>query len=116
MNEHHAPAERGLVHVRRRDDDRHALRAQLLEHLPEIAARHGVDSRRRLVEDENLRRVNERAREGELLLHPARERPRAPLHEGPEAAELEELLRSRDARLLRDAEEIGEESDVLGDA
>ena len=40
-----------LVHVRRRDDDRQRLRLQPAEQIPELAARHGVDAGRRLVEN-----------------------------------------------------------------
>ena len=52
------------------------LRAEPFEHLPELAPRDGVDPGRRLVENEEPRRMDERARERELLLHAARERAR----------------------------------------
>src|SRR5688500_19443565 len=41
-----------LVHVRRRDDDREPVGAQRLQQVPELAPRHRVDARRRLVEEE----------------------------------------------------------------
>ena len=47
---------------------------QLAEQLPELAARHGVDAGRRLVEEQDLRAMDERAAERELLLHAARQR------------------------------------------
>ena len=46
------------------------------EQIPELAARHGVDAGRRLVEEQNLRPMHERAAERELLLHAARQRGR----------------------------------------
>ena len=44
------------------------------EQVPELAPRHGVDAGRRLVEEQDLGPVHERAAERELLLHAARQR------------------------------------------
>ena len=46
---------------------------ELREQLPELAPRHGVDAGRRLVEQNEVGLVHERARERELLLHAARQ-------------------------------------------
>src|SRR5262249_33482228 len=73
LDESDAIAPGRLVHVRRRDDDREPRGFQAAEEVPELAPRHRVDSRRRLVEKQHLRTMNERAAEGELLLHAARE-------------------------------------------
>ena len=66
----------GLVHVRRRDEDRQPLRVELVQEEPELAPRNGVDAGRRLVEEEEVGPRQERRDERELLLHPARERAR----------------------------------------
>ena len=65
----------GLVHVGRREQDRRAARVEVQEEAPELPPRNGVDAGRRLVEEEDLRLVEEVAGEGELFLHPAGEIP-----------------------------------------
>ena len=80
-----------LVHVVGGEEERGALPGEEEEEVPEEAARDRVHARRRLVEKEDPRPVDERAGERETLLEAAREAarrlPRAPV----EAAELDEL-------------------------
>jgi hypothetical protein len=61
-----------FVQVRRAHEDRDALLQELGEQLPELAPRHRIDTRRRLVEQDHARLVDQRAGERELLLHAAR--------------------------------------------
>ena len=66
--------ERGrLVHVVRREDERHAAVAQLAQPVPDEEARRRVEAGRRLVEEEHLRRVHQRARDHHPLRLAARE-------------------------------------------
>ena len=74
LNESDAIAAVGFVHVRRGDDDGQAGGLQAAEQIPELTPRHRIDASRRLVEQEDIRAVHERAAERQLLLHAARER------------------------------------------
>src|SRR5256712_2777060 len=56
-----------------RDDDRGALGRELADRAPEVAPGRGVDARRRLVEEQHHRPVQQRAAEREPLLPAARE-------------------------------------------
>ena len=62
-----------LVEIGGGDHDGDALLAQPVENAPEVAARHRIDAGGRLVEQQHLRRVDQRADEAELLLHAAGE-------------------------------------------
>ena len=64
----------GLLEVLRGEEDRRALLGQLLDDLPEVVAALGVETRRRLVEEEHGRVVHERRGEVEPAAHPARVR------------------------------------------
>ena len=57
-----------LVHVVRRDEHRRPARRRRVDQLPELPARDRVDAAGRLVEEHDLRLVQQRDREGELLL------------------------------------------------
>src|SRR5574338_1645002 len=103
----------GLVEVRRRDEDGHALAQELVEDAPEVAARDGVDPIGRLVQEEHLRCVDQGAGKPELLLHPAGEVSGAALLEGRQVAEGQQLLDVLGATGARDLVEIGVEVDVL---
>ena len=62
-----------FVHIGRRDHHAH-LRpagADCVDQIPELAARQRVDAGRRLVENEQIRIVDQRAAQAELLLHAA---------------------------------------------
>lgn len=73
LYQRYAVAERCLVHVRRGDDDGYALRLQPFQHVPELTARHGVNAGGRLVEEQHPRGMYQGARQGQFLLHAARE-------------------------------------------
>ena len=63
----------GLVHVVGRQQDGKPVRPELLQTLPDLVARLGVEAGRRLVEDQELRLVEERPGHDETPHHPARE-------------------------------------------
>ena len=84
----------GFVHVSGGDDDAHtgAARTDVIDQRPELAARQRIDARRRLVENEEVRLVHERAAEPDLLLHPARKLAGGAAGKGPETRGVEQLL------------------------
>ena len=96
-----ARAALGLVQIGGRDQDRHAALAQGVENPPEIPPRDGIDAGRRLVEEEHPRRVDQRANEAELLLHPARELPGEPTAERTQVRRRRAAVRRARARRLR---------------
>ena len=61
VDQRQAVAALGLVQVGGGDEDRHLLAEQLVEDPPEVAARDGIDAVGRLVEEQHLRRVDQRA-------------------------------------------------------
>ncbi len=65
----------GLFHVGGGDDHAHAwaLGADALDQIPELAPRERIDAGGRLVEDQQVGVVDQRAAQAELLLHAARE-------------------------------------------
>src|SRR5512133_1937358 len=102
-----------LVQVGRGDEDGHALLLELVEDAPEIPAGDGIDTVRRLVQEEHPGRVDEGAGEPELLLHAPGEVARLAAPEGGEVAEGQEPLEAFAPAGLRDFIEIGVEIDVL---
>ena len=64
----------GFVHVMRADQHREAARGELVDFLPEIAARLGIDAGGRLVEQQQLRLVDQAGGEREALLPAAGKR------------------------------------------
>ena len=113
VHEGHAAAALRLVEVGRAHDDGDALFQHLVEDSPEIAAGHRIDSVGGLVEEDDVRLMDQRTGEAELLLHASRELVREPALEGPEAAEVEEPPHSRRALRLGHLEEISVEVQIL---
>ena len=83
----------GLFHVGGRDDDAHAwaARAHALDQFPELAARQRIDAGRRLVEDQQIGVVDQRAAKAELLPHAARQLLRRAVGERREPGAVEQL-------------------------
>ena len=76
VHDGHAVAEHlGLFHVMRGQDDRFALGLDRPHQLPEVAAGLGIEAGGRLVEEEDLRVVDQRDGDGKPLLLPAGEFP-----------------------------------------
>ena len=108
----------GLFHIRGRDDDAHAraARPHPLDQFPELAARQRIDAGRRLVEDQQIGIVDQRAAKAELLPHAARQLLRRAVGERREPGAVEQL---GDALLPLGGglpEQAAEELDVLADA
>ena len=82
----------GLVHVVGRDDERRAAALELIEALPQQVARLGVQAGRRLVEDDEVRLVDERAGDRQAPLHAAGQGLDLVLGALVELDELEELI------------------------
>ncbi len=108
-----AAAAFGFVEIRRGHQDGEAAREKLGEQLPELPARDGIDTGRRLVEDEHVRFVHQRARQRQLLLHPTRQAVRAPR---PERRQLRHVEQPVACRLVApDPVQLRKETDVLVD-
>lgn len=86
---------------------------ELGEHVPEFAARHGIDARRGLVEQQHRRTVDQRAAQREFLLHAARKLAGAASAEGFDLP----VYRSDQIAVIRDphAEERREKIQILAD-
>ena len=112
----HQPVEAlRLVHIG--GGDRHArLRAtgaDGVDEVPELAARQQVDAGGRLVEDQQIRIVDQRTAKAELLLHAAGELAGRPVFEWIERGGSQEFAFSwRDARLPT-GRTAGQKVDVL---
>ena len=106
---------RGLVHVGGGDDHAHAgpPGPDRADQLPELPARERIDARGRLVEDQQVGIVDERAAQAELLLHPARQLARRALLERVEAGRGEKVGDAPSALRRPLAEQAAVEVDVL---
>ena len=102
-----------FIEVGRGHHDGDAARQELRQQLPELPARDGIDTGRRLVQHDERRLVDERARQRQLLFHPARELAGQAVAERREPRHLQELLAAR--AVVADAVQLGEELDVLVD-
>src|SRR5512138_156716 len=63
----------GLIHVMRREEYRAARRFELLDEVPDLSARLGIEPRRRLVEEEQIRVAHDRTGDRQPLLLAARQ-------------------------------------------
>jgi hypothetical protein len=108
---------RGLLHIGGGGDEGEArpLGADLVNEMPELPARQGIDAGCRLIEDEEIGIVNEGAAEAEFLLHAAGELAGRPVRERVEAGGIKQPRAPRLRRRPVQAEEAGEEIDVLLD-
>ena len=93
-----------LVHEMRRQQHRLALLQQLLQSLPDEVARLRVEAGGRLVEDEQVGVVHQRARQGEAPLHAARQCADLRLGAAGQAGEVEQMRDARAHRALGQAE------------
>ena len=71
MDQCQAMASLGLVEIGGGDEDRHLLLLKLIENPPEIPPRHRINAVGRLVEEEYLGCVDQRAGQPEFLFHAA---------------------------------------------
>ena len=98
------------------DDDRLAQRAQLPEELAELDPGARVQPGSRLVEEQDLRIVDERVGEAEPLLHAAREALDVGVPLVAQVDEIEQVADHPAPPVGRDAIAAGEEVQVLPDA
>ena len=90
----------GFVHVVRGQKHRHPFGlVQVLDVRPELIAALWIEAKRRLVEEEDLRRVEEAARDFEASLHAARERLHERVLAVPQLEQLEQQLDALDRTL-----------------
>ena len=86
---------RGFFHICGRDDDAHArmsmIVANIVDQLPELAARQGIDTGRRFIQDQQVGIMDQSTAQAELLLHAAGELPCRTIRKGREAGALEKL-------------------------
>ena len=103
----------GLFEVLRRQEDRHTVGDQPSDHVPHHPAAPGIESGRRLVQEDDPRVAHEGHREVEPPAHPARVGHRGPACVGHEVEPLEQLRDSTLARLAPEVEEIRHQPQVL---
>ena len=106
-----------LFHIGGRYQHGHGrpIGADLRDQLPELAARERIDACRRLVEDQQIGIVHQRAAETELLLHAAGKLAGRPVGKRREPGRREQPSAPLGESARIEAEKIGEEVDVLGD-
>src|SRR5918992_4573001 len=99
---HRVGEEYRLAQVVRDEQHRHlAGGLQVAQREPQLLAREGVERAERLVEQQDLGLVDQRAADRGALLHAARELPRMLFHEARESDRLEQCFRLRGILLLR---------------
>jgi hypothetical protein len=110
------PVEAGcLLHIGGGDDDAHAgvTLADLVDQVPELAARERVDTGGGVVQDQEVGIMNQCAAKAQLLLHSAGELAGWPVRERSKPSALEELVDPLFARAPVVAEETAEEIDIF---
>jgi hypothetical protein len=91
------------------------LRQELAQAVPDEMPRLRVEARRRLVEDQELGIVDERARERQAPLHAARQRADADFALARQSREFEEVRNARLEHVARQAEVAAVDQEVLAD-
>ena len=86
-----------LLHVVRGEQDRLAVAVELAEYVPQREAALRIEPRRRLVEEQNRRPVEDRARDHQPLRHPAGERVHRHLAPISQLELVKQLVRATDA-------------------
>ena len=113
VQEPDAMAPLGFVEIGGRGENGDAFGEQGIENSPEVATRHRIDAVGRLVEQDHLGSVNQRADQAELLLHPAGKVPGQTAAEIAQAGRRQQFRGALLALLAADAEEIRVEPDVF---
>ena len=115
----HQPIEPlGFLHIGGRHDHAHAgtARTDAVDQFPELAARERIDAGGRLIQNEQIRIVNERAAQAEFLAHAARQLLRRPIFEGSQPGAVQQFRDSPFAFVAGLSEQAAEKLDVLADA
>ena len=104
----------GFVHEMRRQQNRLALLHQPLQPLPHQVARLRVEPRRRFVKQQQLRVVDQRARQAQAALHAARELAEFGIGLGCQRGKLQQLRNALLDDRVFDAEVAAEHQQVFG--
>src|ERR1035441_7316754 len=115
VDEPHSMAAIRFIEIGGGDEDGYPFFQELVENAPEVAARHRIDPIGRLVEKEELRRVDQGAGKAELLLHPSGKIACLAPFKRSQVAEGKKPLYFFSAPLLRHAIYISIKMDVLHD-
>ena len=91
-------------------------RADGIDQLPELPARERIDAGGRLVENEEIGIVHQRAAQADFLLHAARELAAGPISERVEPGRLQKLVDARAPLRRALAEQAAEEVDIVENA
>jgi len=113
VNQTHAFAAFRLIEVAGGKKYGNLFFQQLVEYSPEVSPGHGVHTIGWLVEEENLRGVDECAGEAQLLLHSAGEVSGKTFLKGRQPAELKEAFDPRGPLLRWNTIDVGIEVDVF---
>jgi hypothetical protein len=106
----------GFVHVRGCQQDGHAATDdERVDDGPEIAPGDWIDTGRRLVQEEHVGQVDQRADQGQLLPHAAREGAGRPVEERRQPGHPEQAIAVVLVRRAGDTAQLAEELDVLAD-
>ena len=116
VHDHEAVAQLlGLVHVVGRQDQRHALLLEPVQAVPEQVPRLRVEARGRLVEQQQVRLVDEAPGDRQAPLHPARERLHLVARALRQLHEVEELVHALPDHRPRQVEVPTVDRQVLAD-
>ena len=115
VHESDAMAALGLVEIRRGDEDGEALRRQVGEDIPELAARDGIDAGGWLVEQQDAGLRDQRTDERELLPHAAAQLSGEAAGEAVHVEHAQVLPAAIEDRLRLDAAQIAAVADVFVD-
>ena len=107
-----------LVHIGGRDKhgQPRPFGADRIDQIPELAPRQGIDPGGRLVENQEIGIVDQRAAQPELLLHPPRQLARRTVGKGGQPGRIEQPPRMGRARLGIEPEQAAKEIDVFRNA
>ena len=105
----------GLLHIGGGDHDAHAgpIGADLIDQVPELPARQRIDAGRRLIEDQEVRVMDQRAAEAELLLHAAGQLAGRPVRKRAEPGGAQQSVDAALSLLPPVAEQTAEKIHVL---
>ena len=115
VKQHHGGRAGRLVHVGRGDRDGRAFHRGPGDEPPQVSAADRVDARGRLVEDQQLRGVQQGQPHGQLALHPAGQVPAEPVPRAAEPGLLEQLAGFPAALAAGQPVGAGSEAEVLRD-
>ena len=106
-----------LLHVSGGDQHAHVrlTLANAVDQIPKLGSREGIDAGGRFIKNQQLRVVNKRAAQAELLLHPAGEFSRRTVAKRRQAGTLQQLIDADVAFGFIMAEQTSKEIDIFID-